>query len=104
MTMAKEKTVKAEEAAVQEQETAQEPAYDPMKDLVQVYVPREAAGERNIFVGLNGKGWSIPTGEFVRVPRPVADILMQSNYNARYADEYKGQLLSRAKEQERTLG
>lgn len=54
-------------------------AYDPMKDLVTVTLPRATGKEENfVFVGLNGKGYTVMRGVPVRVPRPVYDILMES--------------------------
>jgi hypothetical protein len=41
-----------------------------------------------VFVGLNGKAWNIPYDQYVEVPKPVADIIMASQHNARLAREY----------------
>ncbi len=52
---------------------------DPMKELVPVALPRATGKEENfVFVGLNGKGYTILRGVTVRVPRPVAEILNES--------------------------
>ncbi len=52
---------------------------DPMKDLVTVTLPRATGKEENyVFASLNGKGYTIMRGVPVRVPRPVADILRES--------------------------
>lgn len=53
--------------------------YDPMQDMVNVLLPRATGREENfVFVGLNGKGYKILRGQTVKVPRPVYDILMES--------------------------
>ena len=53
--------------------------YDPMRDLVTVSLPRATGNEEHyVFVGLNGKGYTIMRGVPVRVPRPVADILAEA--------------------------
>ena len=53
--------------------------YDPMKDSVSVFLPRATGREENfVFVGLNGKGYKILRGQTVQVPRPVYDILVES--------------------------
>ena len=68
-TKAKEETVEKKDIPV-----------DPMKQYVSVYLPRASKSEQNfVFVSLNGKGYDIMKGQQVRVPRPVADILAESN-------------------------
>lgn len=53
--------------------------YDPMKDMVSVLLPRATGREENfVFVGLNGKGYKILRGQTVQVPRPVYDVLTES--------------------------
>lgn len=53
--------------------------YDPMKDMISVALPRATGREENfVFVALNGKGYKIMRGQQVRVPRPVYDILAES--------------------------
>lgn len=48
-------------------------------DLISVTLPRASGREENfVFVGLNGKGYTIQRGVTVRVPRPVYDILAES--------------------------
>ena len=68
---------------------------DPMTQMVPVYLPRAAKNEENfVFVGLNGKGYTIQRGVQVKVPRPVADILAESermkDRQLRYEDEVRG--------------
>lgn len=53
--------------------------YDPMKDLIPVFLPRATGNEQNFeLVSLNGKLWKIMRGVSVRVPRPVYEILANS--------------------------
>jgi len=53
--------------------------YNPMADLVTVNLPKATGREENfVFVGLNGKGYTILKGRPVRVPRPVYDILQEA--------------------------
>lgn len=53
--------------------------YNPMKDLVTVTLPRATGKEEDtVFVGLNGKGYTIKRGIPVRVPRPIYNILVES--------------------------
>ena len=48
-------------------------------DYVSVTLPRATGKEEDsLFVGLNGKGYSIRRGVTVRVPRPVYEILAES--------------------------
>ncbi|MBO4212440.1 MAG: hypothetical protein J5878_07285 [Oscillospiraceae bacterium] len=48
-------------------------------DYVSVTLPRATGKEEDIvFVGLNGKGYTIRRGLTVQVPRPVYEILMES--------------------------
>ncbi len=48
-------------------------------DYVSVTLPRATGREEDfVFVGLNGKGYTIRRGVTVRVPRPVYDILAES--------------------------
>lgn len=50
-----------------------------MNDYVSVTLPRATGKEEDsLFVGLNGKGYSIRRGVTVRVPRPVYEILAES--------------------------
>ena len=50
-----------------------------MNDYVSVTLPRATGKEEDsLFVGLNGKGYSIRRCVTVRVPRPVYEILAES--------------------------
>lgn len=61
---------------------------NPMEIMEEVFIPKAAGEEANIFVGLNGKGWKIPRGQKCKVPKPVADVLHQSEVNREYADNF----------------
>ena len=48
-------------------------------EYVTVTLPRATGKEENfVFVGLNGKGYTVMRGVPVRVPRPVYDILAEA--------------------------
>ena len=48
-------------------------------DYVNVSLPRATGREEDfVFVGLNGKGYTVRRGLTVRVPRPVAEILAEA--------------------------
>ena len=48
-------------------------------DYVTVTLPRATGKEEDVvFVGLNGKGYTIRRGVAVRVPRPVYEILAEA--------------------------
>lgn len=53
--------------------------YNPTKDMISIMLPRATGNEDNfVLVGLNGKLWKIKRGQTVRVPRPIYDILCES--------------------------
>ena len=56
--------------------------------MVSVYVPKISGEDPTLFVGLNGKSWSIPRGKRVEVPADVARIVEESERNAQIADEF----------------
>lgn len=79
-----------------------EKPYDPMKDMVDVRLPRATGKEEDsLFVGLNGKGYNIKKGVPVRVPRPVYDILMererQIDRQAAFEEEQQRQAQEKAR-------
>lgn len=61
---------------------------DPMQEKVTVFVPKIPGDDPMLYVGLNGKGWNIPRGMNVEVPKPVADIIAQSQKNAGIVDAF----------------
>ena len=58
------------------------------ENMVSVYVPKVSGEDPTLFVGLNGKSWSIPRGKRTEVPADVAEIVFQRDMNAQIADEY----------------
>lgn len=53
-------------------------------EYVTVTLPRATGKEENfVFVGLNGKGYTVMRGVPVRVPRPVYDILAEAQARQR---------------------
>ena len=58
-------------------------------DYVSVTLPRATGKEEDfVFVGLNGKGWTIRRGVTVRVPRPVYEILAESQRQAQRQEDF----------------
>ena len=58
------------------------------ENMVSVYVPKISGEDPTLFVGLNGKSWSIPRGKRVEVPADVARIVEEAERNAQIADEF----------------
>lgn len=58
------------------------------ENMVSVYVPKISGEDPTLFVGLNGKSWSIPRGKRVEVPADVARIIEEAERNAQIADEF----------------
>lgn len=65
---------------------------NPMKEMVEIFVPLVSGEENSIFVGINGKGWTVPRGKKVQVPKPVAELIERSQKNANTQMLYKQQL------------
>lgn len=58
---------------------AQVNAYDPWKEQVSIMLPKRNDGDQDFqLVMINGKGFQVPCGKLVRVPRPVWDVLIRS--------------------------
>lgn len=67
-----------QEAPIQEAPIQEAPA-EFIRDRVSVTLPRATGREPSeVFVGLNGKGYTIRRGVPVQVPRAVAQILRES--------------------------
>lgn len=69
---------------------------NPMQEYTTVSLPRATGKEENfLFVGLNGKGYTIRKGQPVRVPKPVAEIIKeqrrQMDRQAAYEDRMQEQ-------------
>ena len=65
---------------------------NPMKEMVEIFAPLVSGEENSIFVGINGKGWTVPRGKKVQVPKPVAELIERSQKNANTQMLYKQQL------------
>lgn len=61
---------------------------NPMQDMVSVYIPKTSGEEPNMFVCLNGRTWLLPRGKHSEVPRPVAEIIWQSEKAQAEAEEF----------------
>lgn len=69
-----------------------EPKANPMKEMVDVFVPIVSGEENTMFVGVNGKAWQIPRGKKVQVPKPVAEVIERSQRNDAKQMMYKQHL------------
>lgn len=76
-------------------------AKDPMSVKERVFIPKAAGEEPCVLVGLNGKNYNIPRGKQVEVPKPVADILYQSEKAKDAADKYIAEEKARMRETEK---
>lgn len=70
--------------------------YNPMLDKVPVTLPRATGKEENyLMVSLNGKNYQVMKGTTTYLPRPVADIIIESecrkDLQQRYLDELREQ-------------
>ena len=58
-------------------------------DYVSVTLPRATGREEDfVFVGLNGKGWTIRRGVTVQIPRPVYEILAESRRQEQRREDF----------------
>lgn len=60
----------------------------PKGDTVSVFIPKVPGEAPSLWVGLNGKSWSIPRGKRVEVPAEVAEIIYRRERTMQHADEY----------------
>ena len=65
---------------------------NPMKEMVDIFIPIVSGEENTVFVGLNGKAWQIPRGKREKVPKPVAEIVERSQNNTTKQHMYKQHL------------
>ena len=76
----------------------EEKPYIPMKDMVTVRLPRATGREEeDVKVGLNGKLYRIQRGVQVRLPRPVYDILVDSERQKERQAAYERELQEKAR-------
>ena len=61
---------------------------NPMQEMVEVFLPYVSGEDPMAYAGLNGKAWNIPRGSTQLVPKPVADILRESEKAKRKELEY----------------
>lgn len=63
--------------------------YNPMNEYVTVCLPRASGSEENfVYAGLNGRGYKILRGAQVRLPKPVAELLWESERLQNARDAY----------------
>ena len=74
-------------------------------DYVSVTLPRATGKEEDfVFVGLNGKGYTIRRGVAVRVPRPVYEILAESRRQEQRREDFIRQQQENAARSAVTVG
>ena len=57
---------------------------DPFKEMVAIYLPEDPSSDDDtVFVAVNGRTYQIKRGYDVMVPRPVAEVLVNSRRAAR---------------------
>lgn len=57
----------------------------PAAKMVPVFIERASGEDPFVWVGVNGKSWSIPRGKTVEVPEHVAKVLEQQKKFKEYA-------------------
>ena len=63
------------------------------EEMVEVRLPKAPKTEQNFqFVGVNGKTFQVPRGKTVNVPKPVAEVLANSEAARQAAEEYENGL------------
>ena len=74
-------------------------------DYVTISLPRATGKEEDlVFVGLNGKGYTIRRGVSVQVPRPVYEILMEAQRQEQRQRDFIRQQQENAARSAVTLG
>ena len=59
--------------------TETKPAYDPWKDMVEVFIPMKNRNEQpTALIRINRKMYFVPKGKRTMVPKPVAKVIMRS--------------------------
>lgn len=58
------------------------------RDIVSVFLPKESANANSLFVSINGKGYNIPRGKSIRVPRSVAEVLARRERAIKIEEDY----------------
>jgi hypothetical protein len=75
-------------------ETPVETVYNPWADMVEITLPRHPKNEQNFqFVAVNDRRFQVPrSGKPVMVPRPVYEVLMNSQEMRDYAEDRKEEM------------
>ena len=66
------------------------PAYDPWKDMRQVYIPLVRGDKKTQEVGVNDKTYFIPKGQWVEVPMPVWEVVTEMLDRQKIMEEEAG--------------
>ena len=66
---------------------------DVWNEMVEVRLPKAPKTEQNFqFVGVNGRTFQVPKGKSVTVPKPVYEVLMNSEKAKAEAEDYESEL------------
>ncbi len=63
-------------------------AQETAQPKIKVFIPADRNGVRQVFVGVNGKGYTIPTNQDVFVDPPVYEALRRSRIAMKQRDEF----------------
>lgn len=66
----------------------QNEAVEAIPARMKVFIPAERNGVQQVFVGVNGKGYTIPTNQDVYVDAAVYEVLRRSRIAMKERDEY----------------
>lgn len=62
-------------------------------EMVEVRLPKAPKTEQNFqFVGVNGRAFQVPKGKSVMVPKPVAEVIANSEKARQEAEDYESDL------------
>lgn len=63
------------------------------EEMIEVRLPKAPKTEQNFqFVGVNGRTFQVPRGKTVKVPKPVAEVLANSEAAREAAEEFENGL------------
>lgn len=89
----------AKNAEPVEMKTNEIEVYDPMRITETVILPRATGKEEDtLFVALNGKGYTIKRGVPVQVPRPIAEIIRESERQKDKQAAFEEEMAQRAQQ------
>lgn len=68
---------------------AKENAYNPWKDMREVYIPKQTRGEQSTLeVGVNDRTFFVPKDQWTEVPAPVWEVVEEMLRQRKKNEEY----------------